>query len=180
MNDTNTRILNAAYHLSADRGWTSVTMSAVADAAGVSRQSVYNEFGNRQALAQAMVSREVDRFLTAVTAELAAGSDPVDAGCRASDRVFAMAESNPLLLSLLSAAAGAEAELLPLLTTQARPVIDVAVARVSGTLRDTFRLTDPELPLVVDALVRVILSRLVQPGGNDAEAMHALVGRLLG
>ena len=38
-------------------------MAEVARAAGVSRQTLYKEFGTRQEFAQAFVLREADRFL---------------------------------------------------------------------------------------------------------------------
>ena len=43
-------IITAVDDLARTRGWSATTMSDVAAAAGVSRQTVYNEFGTRQAL----------------------------------------------------------------------------------------------------------------------------------
>ena len=48
------------------RSWAEITMGDIAAAAGVSRQTLYKEFGSREAFAQAFVMREVDRFLAAV------------------------------------------------------------------------------------------------------------------
>ena len=52
------------------KSWADVTMADVATAAGVSRQTLYNEFGSRQKLAEALVVREIE----------GCGEDP---GCRA-------------------------------------------------------------------------------------------------
>src|SRR5688572_1846340 len=63
-----TTLLDAARELLRDRPWNEVTMAQVAQAAGVSRQTLYNEFGSREEFAQAFVLREGDRFLAAVEA----------------------------------------------------------------------------------------------------------------
>ena len=48
------------------RAWSEVTMADVASAAGVSRQTLYKEFGNRDEFAQAFVIHEGERFLDGV------------------------------------------------------------------------------------------------------------------
>ena len=42
-------------------------MARLAQAVGVSRQTVYNEIGTKNALAEAMILSELDRFLAVVT-----------------------------------------------------------------------------------------------------------------
>ena len=63
-------VLDAAHELLADRTWADVTMGEVAERAGVSRQTVYNTFGDRDGLSQAYVIREADRFLAVVERSL--------------------------------------------------------------------------------------------------------------
>ena len=48
------------------RAWSEVTMADVAAAAGVSRQTLYKEFGSRDEFAQAFVLREADGFISEV------------------------------------------------------------------------------------------------------------------
>src|SRR5215207_2584332 len=50
------------------RTWSEVTMSDVASAAGVSRQTLYKEFGSRDEFAQAFVIHVGERFLDDVDA----------------------------------------------------------------------------------------------------------------
>ena len=59
-------LLDAARDELERRGWAQITMADIAVAAGVSRQTLYKEFGSRDEFAQAFVMREVDRFLAAV------------------------------------------------------------------------------------------------------------------
>ncbi len=54
------------------RDWSSITLSDVARAAGISRQTIYNEFGSRQGLAQGYALRLADRLVDAVHAAMQA------------------------------------------------------------------------------------------------------------
>jgi AcrR family transcriptional regulator len=60
-------ILDAVNRLVRDRGGASTTMSDVASSAGISRQTVYNEFGTRADLAQAYVLQQAGRFVEEVS-----------------------------------------------------------------------------------------------------------------
>lgn len=178
---THERILDAARQATVEGGWSAVTMAGVGRAAGVSRQSVYNEFGTKRNLAEALVAREVSRFLDAVDVEVRAGADPADAVRRAAAAVFDLAAGNPVLRAALGAAAGTPSRLLPLLTTESQPVVDAATDRVVRGLSARFENlpAPPELQIAVDALVRVVLSHVVRPGPPDALGMDFLARRLL-
>lgn len=54
---TRTRILDAANALLLERGYHGVGLASVASAAGVSRQTVYDQFGSKSGLLRAMVAR---------------------------------------------------------------------------------------------------------------------------
>ena len=54
------RVVDAAIRVTTERGWAKVTMSRLADDVGVSRQTVYNEVGSKNDLAEAMVDEEVE------------------------------------------------------------------------------------------------------------------------
>lgn len=59
-------LLDAAFAALAERPWAGVRMVDVAAAAGVSRQTLYNEFGSKQGLARALVRRETESYLAGV------------------------------------------------------------------------------------------------------------------
>ncbi|MER7724037.1 helix-turn-helix domain-containing protein [Streptomyces sp. NPDC096323] len=65
-------LLDAAHTALADRPWPVVRMVDVAAAAGLSRQTLYNEFGSKDGLARALVRRAADSYLAGV--ERALGS----------------------------------------------------------------------------------------------------------
>ena len=56
-------ILDGMRELLLTRDWSSITLSDVAKAAGISRQTIYNEFGSRQGLAQGYALRLADRLV---------------------------------------------------------------------------------------------------------------------
>jgi AcrR family transcriptional regulator len=188
------RLVVAAAELTCESGWSAVTMGKVAARAGVSRQTVYNEYGAKPALGQAMVLRELDRFLTVVGRELDTHDDLVDAIRSAAEQTLRLAQDNPLLNRVLASAhqvsagaggSGAEAELLPFLTTDAGPLIvaakDVIAARI--TRFPVLGMTQSETDAAIDAIVRLVLSHVMQPGGGPARTADDLawiVARVLG
>ena len=107
-------------------------MAGLGAAVGVSRQSVYNELGNKPALAQALVMREVVRFLAVIDEELRGGTDLVGDTRRGVRRVLAMAADNPLLQAVVASAHGADTELLPLLTTRSSSLLATVADHVTA------------------------------------------------
>ncbi len=172
------RILDAATEITATSGWGAVTMASVAQRAGVSRQSVYNEVGAKPDLARALVIRESARFLQAVEAELALGGTIRGDFERASARVFELGVANPLLQAAVSTAQGTRHDLLPLLTTQSEGLIESATGLISASVRQhhpQVQLADPDLAAAATAIVRLVLSFLTRPSGTPGE-MAAEIG----
>lgn len=172
---TGERILVAAAEMTSESGWSGVTMAALAERVGVSRQTVYNEWGSRDRLAEAMVLRELGAFLD----EVDAGFDahPHDLELAVSDaiaRVLVLARVNPLLRAIVTATHGAETELVPLLTTRADVVIAVASERVRDRLVGYPGVRSEGLDVTTDILVRTVLSHVMQPGQGPDHAAGAL------
>ena len=71
-------IVDAASTAIADVGWTSVTVEAIAAAAGVSPGTVYNYFGTKNAVVAVVVSRRLDAAAASPDMEVGADADPVD------------------------------------------------------------------------------------------------------
>ncbi|GAA0644551.1 hypothetical protein GCM10009535_22440 [Streptomyces thermocarboxydovorans] len=69
-------LLDAAYTALARRPWSAVRMVDVAASAGVSRQTLYNEFGSKDGLARALVRREADAYLAGVDRALSGAAAP--------------------------------------------------------------------------------------------------------
>jgi AcrR family transcriptional regulator len=160
------RLLDATGELVVDRGWGAVTMNAVATRVGVSRQTVYNEFGDKSGLGAALVMRELEGFLTLVTGELGQRRQLVAALGGAVEAVMRAAQDNPLLKDVLVSAHGGQASLLPWLTTESSQLIDRAVAVVQAAVEDRPELaafSAAETGRLVQVVVRLVLSHVVQP-----------------
>lgn len=164
------RMVAAAVAMTTTEGWAHVTMARLAQAVGVSRQTVYNEIGTKNALAEAMILTELDRFLAVVTSAFDDHpGDLVGAIETATRSVLEHAQDNPLLHAVVSATHGADTELLPLLTTHSSALLEAA--KVVVTERVTtypLRLTPGELDGAIDMVVRVVLSHVMQPSGEPA------------
>src|SRR3712207_5871481 len=95
------RLLDAAARVFAEEGWRRLTMVRVADAAGVSRQTVYNEFGNKQQLAEQLVMRELEVFIEVVGKRFGEQTELVPAVRSAVLGALTAAGSNALLRAVL-------------------------------------------------------------------------------
>jgi len=178
---TRARIIAAAVALTTSEGWAAVTMARLADEAGVSRQTVYNEVGSKTGLAEAMVLTELDRFLSLVDDGFAAHPDDLAPALRSAVRgVLREARRNELLREIVSPGGG---DLLPPLTTDAGALLDAARAAVSVRVAAyDLELSGRDLDAAVDMLVRTVLGHVIQPSGppdRSADAIAALAARML-
>ncbi|HEY0952742.1 TetR family transcriptional regulator [Nocardioides sp.] len=165
------QIVDAAVAMTAATGWASVTMAALADRVGVSRQTVYNEVGAKPALAEAMIQQELDRFLGVVSVAFDQHpADLVGAVRAASAGVLELAQDNQLLHAVVSATHGADTELLPLLTTHAESLLAAAKLVVAERLAPyDVGIAGRRLEAAIDVVVRVVLSHVMQPSGRPEE-----------
>jgi AcrR family transcriptional regulator len=99
-------LLDAASDLVRERSWAATTMADIAKVAGVSRQTLYKEFGSRQTFAQAYVIRAADRFLVDVENAVLSNRDrPRDALASAME-VFLKAVADEPLIRAVGRGAG--------------------------------------------------------------------------
>ncbi|GAA4297936.1 TetR/AcrR family transcriptional regulator [Streptomyces venetus] len=95
-------LLDAAYTALVRRPWSAVRMVDVAAAAGVSRQTLYNEFGSKDGLARALVRREADGYLAGVDRALAGQGDPCDRLAATAEWTTSAARENALVRAMLT------------------------------------------------------------------------------
>jgi len=170
------RLLAAAAGYTAQHGWGALTMGRLAELVGVSRQTVYNEVGGKPQLAEAMVLRELDHFLRMVDSAFQDNpADLVGAIEAAAFRVLDLARTDPLLKAVLTSSQGAASELLPLLTTNSEAVLGVA----GEMIREHVATYDLPLPSdrvegLIDMVVRLVLSHVMQPTGEPAEVAETV------
>ena len=148
----------------------------------MSRPTLYASFANKEALAEALVLRETERFLTGIRATLDAHAGDLTAAITAGVAfTFAEAGRSRILHAVLTSSRGGGEVLLPFLTTRARPVLEVA----SGVLVEWVTTHAPDVPADavldgVDALVRLVVSHLVLPSDDPARTPEKLARVALG
>jgi AcrR family transcriptional regulator len=158
--------------------WGEVTMAQVAEAAGVSRQTLYNEFGSRQKLAEALVVREIDVFLTGVAEVVDANkADPRVAVAAAFDGFLLSASENPLFMEAIS---GQRGDLLPIIQSEASPGIERATEGVMAIVGEGWpHVSEREARLFAECVVRLAFSCAMVPtagGGMDGTAVVEVLG----
>ncbi|MEU6685764.1 TetR/AcrR family transcriptional regulator [Streptomyces sp. NPDC046832] len=182
-------LLDAAYTALVRRPWSAVRMVDVAAAAGVSRQTLYNEFGSKDGLARALVRREADGYLAGVERALAGHSDPRDRLTATAEWTTSAARDNVLVRAMLT---GCWSERLPAPAFSAVPsssavpaqrradgplptpgdfvalVRDRAVSLLAGP--GTARSDSADLARSCELAVRLALSCVAAPPGDGGVA----------
>lgn len=164
------------------RSWTEVTMADIARAAGVSRQTLYNEFGSRDEFSRALVMRDSDRFLVAVEGALREHLHDPRAALSAAFNVFLTAAGeDPLVRSIVFD--GAENGLLPLVTTRGQAIVARAAERLAAVMTSGWpQLDRRSADLLAECLVRLAISYATLPAGPakmTAGSVTALLGPYL-
>jgi AcrR family transcriptional regulator len=165
-------VLDAAYGMTVAAGWSTVRMTTLADRVGVSRPTLYKEFGARDEVGRALVLREASRLIDGVSEQLRRCQDDVPAAIHAA-LTYALEHSaaSPLLRAVLTSAAGsasgcgtADDSLLPIIRTQSRSLIAAATELLSDYLRAaTPGLDGEDCDAIASALVRLTASHLMLP-----------------
>lgn len=148
------------------RDWSAITLSDVARAA-ISRQTIYNEFGSRQGLAQGYGLRLADRLVDAVNAALGAHVGDIYAAFLQGFRdLFTELSADPLVISLLTGVA--KPDLLQIITTGSAPIITRASERLTTALTHSWVATsDEDAGVLARAIVRLALSYVSMPPEAD-------------
>jgi AcrR family transcriptional regulator len=173
-------LLAAASDLLRDYSWSEVSMAAIAAQAGVSRQTLYNEFGSREEFAQSFAMREADTFLVSVEATIAAHpDDPLQALEAAFEHFLSSAAENPMVRAILVPDHGAD-DLVAMFTTRGAPVIELATERLTSAVRKQWpRASENDARIAVECLVRLAISHAGSPTGSTtgaAKSISALIG----
>ncbi|MFF8807151.1 TetR family transcriptional regulator [Streptomyces omiyaensis] len=170
-------MLDAAYDLVAAEGWGMLRMTSIARSAGISRQTLYNEFGSKEAIGGALVQRELERFLVGIQRELEAHRGELERAARAGvGYTLQQAVDNPLIKSVLVAArGGADTDLLAYLTTRTDPVFGTAMALLDAYAVEAWPDVDEESRgLAVETIVRLTVSHIVQPVATPEESARRI------
>lgn len=174
-----TTVFDAARDQLERQTWSEITMADIATGAGVSRQTLYNEFGNRNEFGFAFVIHEGERFMDDVEkAVLDHTDDPRAAVLAALEHFLRTAGEDPLIRILLSD--DGTGGMLPFVTTQGLPVVQWATGRLVSVIEEGWpQAPEPDVQRLAESLVRLAISYVTTPGDSAEEAAKA-VAELLG
>ena len=160
------------------KDWSAITLSDVARTAGVSRQTIYNEFGSRQGLAQGYAIRLADRLVNAVDDAINGNVGDIHAAFLEGFRTFfTESAADPLVISLLTGVA--KPDLLQMITTDSAPIISRCSARLTEAFTHSWvRATDEDAGVLARAIVRLAMSYVSMPPEADHD-VAADLARLL-
>ncbi|NYJ00856.1 AcrR family transcriptional regulator [Nocardioides thalensis] len=133
------RAFVALRELLIEQPWGEVTLEAVAKRAGVSRQTLYNDFGSRNGLAIAYTESMVDTYLDLVDEAMAAAPDPAT-GIESMVRLLLDATASDPLVQRVQTG-NAHHDLVRIVTSDSGPLLD----RIAGRLRDGLLRRWPEI-----------------------------------
>ena len=185
-NDARRRMREDALDAAADEvlahGWRGLQVRTVATRVGVSRQTLYKIFGDKDGLSQALVIRHVERVLDDVDGAMAGYDAMHDQWAAAVRCTLATAAEDPLAKAVLLS--DSSDEFLPLLTSRGAPVLTLAQRRLSAAVLARHPGLDPaRVAAAADAATRLTLSHIVMPlraTDEVAEEVAAMVSGWLG
>lgn len=157
-------LLDAAGEVLRERGgWRDTRMADVAGRAGVSRQTLYQHFGSREALVEAVLLRDADRFLNDVERAVVEHRDDAQAATAAAFDVFLDAVADDLLVKASVQHGGGDA-LAILLHTHGASLLHAARERLEALFCQTWPgVSEADARLVAEAVVRLATSFLTLP-----------------
>jgi AcrR family transcriptional regulator len=170
------RIVDAVDELVRSRGWDATRMADVAAAAGVSRQTVYNEFRNRDELVQAYVLREIETLVASVERHVRTHAEDARRALSGAFGLFLkLASDEPVVRIIVADAAGDE--VIRLLTATG---LAVATSRVSALIVEVWpQVAVMDAALLAESLTRLAISHALSPT-TDPDVTATAVTRMLG
>ncbi|BBU23906.1 TetR/AcrR family transcriptional regulator [Mycobacterium xenopi] len=160
-------VLDAMRELLLARDWSAITLADVARAAGVSRQTIYNEFGSRQGLAQGYALRLADRLVDLVEQAIHDNVGDIYAAFLYSFRAFfTESAADPLVISLLTGVA--KPDLLQLITIDSGPILTHCSQRLTSLFMHSWvRASEHDAGILARAIVRLAMSYVSMPPEAD-------------
>jgi AcrR family transcriptional regulator len=160
-------ILDGMRELLLTRDWSSITLSEVAKTAGISRQTIYNEFGSRQGLAQGYALRLADRLVDQIDGAIADNvGDIYSAFLQGFQDFFTESAADPLVISLLDGAT--KPDLLQIITTDSAPIITRGSARLTELFTHSWvSASQEDAGVLARAIVRLAMSYVSMPPEAD-------------
>jgi len=102
---TRARILDAASQLIVESGYHSISLDGIAEKAGVSRRTIYDQFGSKRGVLEGILKRMADEGLPELLAAVNQAKDPVEALRKAIPLSVAFTDRNARMVLIFYAQA---------------------------------------------------------------------------
>lgn len=163
-------VLDAMHGMLLERKWTSITMAGLASAAGISRGTLYNEFGSRIGLARKYALRLTDAIIVGL--EKAMEARPGDCFHTLHltfTEFFNQVDNDPLVQVLRTE--DAPNDLLRMITVESQFILDYAGEQLSDIFQRSWVCASQEdAAMIARAIARTALSFLALPPPDSADA----------
>ncbi|WP_306359119.1 TetR/AcrR family transcriptional regulator [Nocardia sp. CC227C] len=177
------QLLESALSAFLDFGIKRTSMGEIARRAGISPATLYRRFESKNELVEAVSVREAQRFVAEIDKRAQAFDSTEDQLVETFVAFITALARNELLRRLLRT----EPDLvLPRLTTEAGPILEVGRVYLAGKLRElqsAQNTTDFDADLVAEIMARLALSLALTPDGliplGDAQAARDFARRTL-
>jgi AcrR family transcriptional regulator len=157
------RIIDSALAAFSEQGVKATTMTRIARDAGVSREWLYRQFANRDAVVVAVAQREAARFMEGLAVRAFEASDLEGAVTEAFVYSVEFLRDHELLQLVLST----ESDVLTgRLLHEATPIVGTAVAMGAGYLSAISDLDADAATMVAETLVRLVAAVTLAPSGG--------------
>ncbi|KQH75422.1 TetR family transcriptional regulator [Mycobacterium gordonae] len=170
-------VLDAMQRLLVERKWSTITMAHVAKEAGISRGTLYNEFGTRRGLARSYALRLTDSIITGLEEAVASHPDDGYGTLRSTfSDFFGRADNDPLVRALRTE--DAPNDLLRMITVESQFIVDYATEHLAEIFQRSWVGASAADAIVLgQTIARAALSFLALPpiGVDDAATTIAHV-----
>jgi len=161
-----------------EKPWAKVTLEAVAKGAGVSRQTIYNDFGSRAGLAEAYAFDLADAFCDVIDAELRARAGRPRDALEAALRTFLEGTTGDPLIRRVQQG-DAHPDLVRLVTTDSGPLLTHIARRLAASVADVWPVTDPAAGQALSRVIaRLGFSYVAMPPETDDDVAAGLAALL--
>ncbi|MDX2357602.1 TetR/AcrR family transcriptional regulator [Dietzia sp. PP-33] len=167
-------VFEAMHELLESRDWSAVTMSDVAKAAGLSRQTLYSTFGNRQGLAQAYALQLSETFAGEIRDSIIRHPGQIELALSEGINGFLLSSRrDPLIRALVTG--DIKPDLLRLITTEAGPLIERATEVLMPALSESWmRIEETQARLAASIIARIGISFISLPPDDPQQLASGL------